>query len=230
MTTERRLIEILSQMQALSRKERLEGMRKYGIETANAFGITIPELRGIAKETGYDHLLASELWSTGIHEARILASMVENPSVITSSQMDKWAADFDSWDLCDQCCGNLFVATPFAYGKVRKWSSDRREFVKRAGFSLMACLAARDRSEKDSTFVDLLGLIERESTDGRNYVRKAVNWALRQIGKRSPGLNEAAIGLSKQLIVNGHRSARWIARSAIRELQSESVIRRMKKR
>lgn len=221
---------VIGIMRGKSRKERLNGMEKYGISVGSALGLTIPELREIARQIGTDHSLAAGLWSTGIHEARILASIIDDPAKVTASQMDRWASDFDSWDLCDQCCGNLFCRTQFAYEKAEKWSGDGREFVKRAGFALIAFLAVHDKRSGDETFIGLLNLIERESNDSRKYVRKSVNWALRQIGKRSFTLNKAAIELARRLQTKDSGSARWIAADAIRELESEEVGKRLRNR
>jgi 3-methyladenine DNA glycosylase AlkD len=153
--------------------------------------------------------------------------MIEDPGAVTEREMDLWAGDFDSWDVCDQVCGNLFDRTPFAYSKAFAWSEREPEFVKRAAFSLMACLAVRDRAARDADLASFLPVIEREAIDDRNAVKKGVNWALRQIGKRSPGLNRRAIAAGRRLRASGSRSARWIGSDAVRELTSEPVRRRL---
>lgn len=207
-----------------------EGMARYGIRTDQALGVSMPALRGIAKETGKDHELAGKLWETGIHEARILACLVDDPEYVAEEQMERWVRDFDSWDLCDQCCSNLFDRTPHAREKAVEWAGRDEEFVRRAGFVLMAALAVHDKKAEDEVFLAFLPLIRRESTDERNFVKKAVNWAIRQIGKRNRRLNRAAVDLAGELAAASSRSARWIGRDALRELQSDAVRRRLDKR
>ena len=185
------------------------------------------DLRTLAREIGRDHTLAGELWDTGIHEARILASIVDDPKAVTEEQMEKWVADFDSWDVCDQCCGNLFDKTPFAAGKVVEWSGREAEFEKRAGFSLMAYTTTHNKKAPDADFLPYLEIIKREATDERNYVKKAVNWALRQVGKRNARLNQAAIETAKEIATISSRSARWVAADALRELTGEAVQKKL---
>ncbi|MDH3944308.1 MAG: DNA alkylation repair protein, partial [Anaerolineae bacterium] len=180
---------ILAKLKQMGNPEDAEGMARFGINTEKAYGIRIPALRKLGKEIGRDHELALGLWETGMHEARILASMVDDPEQVTEAQMDAWAGDFNSWDLCDQCCGNLFDKTPFAYDKAVEWSGREEEFVKRAGFAMMAWLAVHNKKTEDGLFEVFLPIIVREAPDERNYVKKAVNWALRQIGKRNLALN-----------------------------------------
>ncbi len=168
-------------------------MSRFGIQTSKALGVSIPQIRDLAKKIGIDHELAQQLWITGIHEARILATMVDDPAKVSEGQMDKWALDFDSWDVVDGCCGNLFDKTKFAIGKAHEWSKRKEEYVKRAGFVLMAELAVHDKKASNKTFLDFLPVIVREASDERNFVKKAVNWAVRQIGKRNSALNAAAI-------------------------------------
>ena len=196
------------------------GMAKFGINPKNTLGISIYVLRPLAKEIGKDHKLALRLWKSGIHEARILASYIDEPERVTEAQMDEWVADLDSWDTCDQVC-ELFGKTPFAYKKIVQWSKRKEEFVKRAAFALIAEMAWHDKKAADNTFKRLFPLIVRESTDERNYVRKAVNWALRNIGKRRPGLKKDAIKLASQIHKIDSKSARWIATDALRELKSK---------
>ncbi len=219
--------EILDQLPSLADPRAVEGMARYGINPDRAYGVSIPNLRRIAGKAGKDHELAGELWSSGIHEARILASMVEDPGKVTEEHMNRWAADFNSWDLCDQCCNNLFRKTPFAHSKALEWSSCEEEFVKRAAFALMASLAVHDKGAPDTAFTKFLPLIERESSDSRNYVKKAVNWALRQIGKRNRGLNGPAVELADKLRQSDLKAARWIGSDAYRELTSDAVKSRL---
>jgi 3-methyladenine DNA glycosylase AlkD len=217
----------MTALEAGADRTRRPGMASVGINVERALGVSIPELRRLARRYRPDHDLALELWGTRIHEARILASMVDDPALVTAEQMEDWAAGFDSWDVCDQVCANLFGATPFAFRKARAWTRRPEEFVKRAGFTLIAERASRDRSSPDAVFERFLPVIRRGSTDERNYVKKAVSWALRGIGKRSLALNAAAIAESERLIDLGPPSARWIGRDALRELTSEAVGRRL---
>lgn len=210
--------DILENLKSLSNPKAVEGMARFGINTARAYGISIAILRKMARETGRDHDLAQELWASDIHEAQILASIIDDPAKVTEAQMENWVRCFDSWDLCDQCCQNLFASTIFAYRKAVEWSSNDREFIKRAGFVLMARLAFSDKKASDSQFERFLPIIKRESADDRNYVKKAVNWALRQIGKRNARLRQKAIETARELQQTDSRSARWIASDALREL------------
>ena len=219
--------DILARLKALSNPKAVEGMARYGINPENTYGISIPNLRKIARETGKNHALAQELWASGIHEARILASMIDDPKIATEEQLESWVKDFDSWDVCDQCCMNLFQKTGLAYRKADEWSESDEEFVKRAGFVLMACLAVSDKKADDKQFEVFLPIIRREASDNRNFVKKAVNWALRQIGKRNANLNRKAIETSKEIENLDSRSAKWIASDAIRELTSEPVRKRL---
>lgn len=220
--------EILKRLQSLADPKAVEGMARFGINPKNTLGVSIPNLRAIAKEADRNHFLAEQLWSSGIHEARILAGMIENPERVTEKQMDSWVKAFDSWDVCDQVCSNLFDKTPFAYQKAFEWSKRSEVFAKRAGFVLMATLAVHDKKAKDEVFLKFLPLIKRESTDDRNAVKKAVNWALRQIGKRSIKLNEAAIETAKKIQGLDSKSARWIASDTLRELTSDAVQERLR--
>jgi 3-methyladenine DNA glycosylase AlkD len=219
--------DILERLKSLANAENVAGMARFGINPENTLGVSIPVLRKMAREIGRNHGLAQELWSTGVHEARILASMVDDPRLVTEEQMERWAADFDSWDVCDQCCGNLFDKTELAYRKAVEWAARDEEFVKRAGFALMAWLAFHDKRAPDEAFLGFLPVIKRESVDGRNYVKKAVNWALRHIGKRNAALNIMAIQMAKELQATGSKPARWIASDALRELTSGKVRERL---
>lgn len=203
-------------------------MAKYGINTDFALGVSIPNLRKIAKEIGKNHKLALQLWNIKIHEARILASMIDEPKLVTEKQMETWINDFNSWDLCDQCCNNLFRKTKFAHQKAVEWSKREEEFQKRAGFTLMACLAVHDKSAEDKDFIKFFRLIKNESNDSRNYVKKAVNWALRQIGKRNLNLNKIVIESAKEINKMESKTAKWIAKYALRELESEKIQNRLR--
>jgi 3-methyladenine DNA glycosylase AlkD len=219
--------EILKQLKLLSNPDAVAGMARFGINPKNTFGVSIPVLRKMAKQIGKNRLLAQKLWTSGFHEARILAGMVDPPEEVTEDQMEKWVKDFDSWDVCDQVCSNLFDRTKFAHKKAIEWSKNKEEFVKRAGFVLMAALAAHDKEAEDGEFSKFLPIIKRESTDDRNFVKKAVNWALRQIGKRNLSLNRVAIKTAKEIQGIDSKAARWIASDALRELTSEAVKKKL---
>lgn len=218
---------ILAELRRHGSEAAREGMARYGINVENALGVSIGVLRELKRGIGADHRLALALWATGVHEARILASFIDIPARVTGGQMDRWARDFDSWDLCDQCCIQLFRKTPFAWDKAVKWTGEAREYVRRAGFALIATLGVHEKMEPDATFLALLPLIEAASMDERNGVKKAVNWALRQIGKRNAVLHAAAMSLAEALAGRPSRSARWIGRDALRELRSEAVLERI---
>jgi 3-methyladenine DNA glycosylase AlkD len=220
--------EIVDRLKAHSNVAAVEGMARFGINPKNTLGVSIPVIRSMAKEVGRDHRLAQQLWASGIHEARILATMLDDPHQVTVAQMESWVKDFDSWDVCDQCCSNLFDKTTVAHQKALEWSARKDEFVKRAGFVLMACLAVHDKEASNSQFERFLPVVVRESTDERNFVKKAVNWALRQIGKRNLSLNRLALKTAKQVQKKNSRSARWIASDAIKELTSISVQKKLR--
>jgi 3-methyladenine DNA glycosylase AlkD len=222
--------DILADFESHRNPDALAGMARYGIATARAYGIPIPHLRDLAKQIRTDPALADRLWASGIHEARILAGMVADPRALTGEQMDAWAAEINSWDLCDQCCANLFERTPLAWSKAVEWSGRNEGFVRRAGFVLMARLAVSDKKADDARFLPFLPLIQRGATDERNEVKKAVNWALRQIGKRSAALNAAAIETAQAIQRLDSRAARWIAADALRELQSAAVQERLQRK
>jgi len=221
------LDNVLKKLKSLSDPKAVEGMARFGINPRNTYGVSIPNLRTMAKEIGRNHLLAQQLWSSGIHEARILACMIDSPEMVTEKQMARWVRDIDSWDICDQCCSNLFDKTEFAYRKAVEWSKRNEEFVKRAGFVLVAALAVHDKKAKGEEFLKFLLIIKRESTDERNFVKKAVNWALRQIGKRNMKLNKEAIKTANEIQKIDSKSAKWIASDALRELTSEAVQKRL---
>ena len=219
--------DILKKLKSLSDPKAVEGMARFGINPENTFGVSIPNLRKMAKEIRIDHALAQQLWASGIHEARILASMIDDPKMVTEEQMERRVKDFDSWDVCDQCCMNLFGKTKFAYEKAVEWSSDDKEFIKRTGFVLMACLAVSDKKADDKQFEPFFPIIKREATNNRNFVRKAVNWALRQIGKRNLNLNKKALETAKEIQEIDSKSAKWVASDAIRELTSQAILDRL---
>ncbi|MFH1229695.1 MAG: DNA alkylation repair protein [Candidatus Aenigmatarchaeota archaeon] len=221
--------DILSKLKSHSNPKNVDGMTRFGINSKNTLGVFIPILRKMAKEIGKDHLLAQQLWKSGIHEARLLAGFIDDWKIVDEKQMESWVKDFDSWDICDQVCSNLFDKTPYAYNKASEWSERKEEFVKRAGFVLMAALAVHDKKADDAKMLQFLPVIKRESKDERNFVRKAVNWALRQIGKRNRNLQKEAIKAAKEILKMDSKSARWIASDAIRELESKAVQRKLKK-
>lgn len=220
--------QIIKKLKSMRNQYNVDGMKRFGIDGKNMLGISNTELRAITKEIGKDHELALRLWNSKIHEAGILACLIDEPKKVTKKQMDKWANDFDNWGTCDSCCMHLFDRTPYAYEKINQWSKNKKEFVKRAAFALIASLAVHDKKAEDKIFIDLLPIIKRESTDERNFVRKAVNWALRQIGKRNKHLNKEAIKAAKEIEKIDSKAARWIAKDALRELQSEAVQKRLR--
>jgi 3-methyladenine DNA glycosylase AlkD len=222
--------EILSWLQSLSDPAGLESMARFGDRPKKALGgISNPTLKTIAKAAGKSHTLAQELWATGIYEARLVAAMVDEPAKVTEAQMDAWVADFDSWAICDCCCSYLFDKTPYAYRKAHEWSNREEEYVKRAAFAQMAVLAVHDKKAPDEPFLEFLTIIKAKSDDNRNFVKKAVNWALRQIGKRNAALNRAAIQTAREIHAQGSSSAKWIASDALRELTGEAVQARLRR-
>lgn len=222
-----RASEVLTILRGMADPARLAGMARYGIRTESALGVTVTELRSIARTLGRDHDLAAALWNSGIHEARILATMVDDPALVTDAQMEAWVTGFDSWDLCDQACGNLFDRTPYLIEKVRAWSVREEEFVRRAAFALVATAAVHRKDLPDEHIERLLPVAERAAGDDRVYVRKAVSWALRQAGKRSPALHAAAVREAERIGAKHTRSSRWIASDVLRELRSDAVLRRL---
>jgi 3-methyladenine DNA glycosylase AlkD len=238
--TARRVAVILDDLRALGTEARRAGMARAGIRTDRAVGVSIYELRKVAARLGTDHDLALALWDTGSHEARLLACFVDDPAAVTDGQVEAWAGDFDSWDLCDQATTSLFDLTPHAWTKAVEWAGRDEEWVKRGGFALMAGLAVHDKLAGDEAFLELLPLIARGATDDRNFVKKAVNWALRNIGKRNLALNAASVSCAEEIRAAaggtsgaarggdaGARAARWVAADALRELTSEKVRARL---
>ena len=222
--------EIFRRLKERAKPDNLEGMSRYGMSVKRRLGVSIPDLRKIAKEVGKSHELALELWKLGLDETKILAAMIDEPDIVTERQMEDWVKEIDSWDVCDQVCMNLFEKTPVAWRKIREWSKREEEFVKRVAFALIACLAWHDKQTEDEKYIALFPIIRYGAVDERNYVKKAVNWALRNIGKRNLVLNKAALGLAREIQQMDSKVARWIAADAIKELESEGVKRRLAKK
>jgi 3-methyladenine DNA glycosylase AlkD len=220
---------VLEKLQSMADPEQLKGMAKYGITVEQRLGVSVPDMRKLAKEIGRDHKLALDLWRAGIAEARIVAAMVGDPDKLTEEQMEDWVKGINSWDVCDQVCMNLFEKNQLAWKKIVDWSEREEEFVKRTAFSLLACLAWHDKRASDEKFLELLPVIMRGATDDRNFVKKAVNWALRNIGKRNLSLNKAAINTAREIQRLDSKAARWIASDAIRELESEAIQSRLRR-
>jgi 3-methyladenine DNA glycosylase AlkD len=225
---ESRVKAALALLRQNARPAELPGMARFGIKGENRLGLSVPAMRCIARSLGHDHDLALALWDTGIPDARIVAAMVAEPARLTSRQMDAWAKGFASWDVCDQVCANAFRASPLAWRKVQAWATRRDEFVRRAAFALLASLVVHDRQASDERFIAALPLIEAAAGDERNFVKKAVNWALRCVGKRNLALNAAAIAAARRIQQQGSRPARWIAADALRELTGEAVQTRLR--
>ena len=222
--------EIIYHLKTLANPENVEGMARFGINPRNTLGIPLSTLRPLARETGKNHGLAQQLWDSGIHEARILASIIGKPAQVTEEEMEAWVEDIDSWDVCDQVCMNLWGKSAYAYQKAHEWSTREEEFVKRTAFSLMVAVAIHDKKAGDERFEEFLPVIMAQAADERNFVRKAVNWALRQIGKRNLSLNAKAIDTARQILDSGGRPARWVASDALRELTSEKIQSRLRDR
>ena len=220
--------KIIEKLKSLSDPEAVEGMARYGITPEKTYGVSIPNLRKIAKETGRDQDLSLKLWECNTRETRILAGMIGDPAKVTLEQMESWVREFTYWEICDQCCMNLFEKTVFAYRQAEQWSMNEEEFIKRTGFVLMARLAVSDKKADDNHFENFLPLIKREAVDGRNFVKKSVNWALRQIGKRNLNLNKKAILTAKEIQQLDSKAAWWVASDALRELTSDAVKNRLK--
>jgi 3-methyladenine DNA glycosylase AlkD len=228
-TTAARAHDVLRELESLSNPANVAGMARYGIRAAKAYGVGAAAIRRMAKALGTDHRLAAALWKTGVLEARAIAALVDDPAKVTPAQMERWARDFDSWAVCDGACGMLFDRTPHAAACAARWSARPEEFVKRAGFVLMACLAVHDKSAPDRLFRTFLPAVEREADDPRNMVKKGVNWALRQIGKRNSELNDAAVAVCRRLVTR-RGAARWVGSDALRELTSEATVKRIRTR
>jgi 3-methyladenine DNA glycosylase AlkD len=229
MSADERARDVVRTLDRLGDRSRLEGMARFGIDTTRAVGVTVAELRRLARDLGHDHELAAALWASGVHEGRLLASLVDEPAMVSEAQMEAWVAHLDSWDVCDGVCGNLFDRTPFALDKAVEWSTREPDFQKRAAFALMASAAVHRKDLPDAAFASLLPVIRAQAIDERNYVKKAVSWALRQIGKRSSGLNSQAVRTAERIERIDSPAARWVARDALRELRSDAVQARLRK-
>ncbi|MDY6912021.1 MAG: DNA alkylation repair protein [Chloroflexota bacterium] len=221
--------EILESLESLADPKAIEGMARFGIRPERTYGVSIPNLRGIARGVGVNHELAGWLWLSGSRETRILASMIDDPSEVTEAQMERWASDFDYWEICDQVCTNLFQKTAFAWQKAVEWSSHDEESFKRAAFVLISRLAVTEKNATDAQFEAFFPLIEIGAGDERNMVKKAVSWAIRQIGKRNLALNAGAIEIAEAIQKQDSRSAKWVASDALRELRSDAVQQRLQR-
>jgi 3-methyladenine DNA glycosylase AlkD len=219
---------IVAELRRLGTRHNVEGMARFGIRARKVFGVSKPKLDALAGKIGKNHALGLALWSTGIQDAKILAGLISEPGKVSGAQMELWVRDFDNWDTCDGTCCHLFVFARDAWPKAFAWTKRREEFQKRGGFALAAYLAYRDKSAADAKYLSFLKMIEREAEDERNFVRKAVNWALRNIGKRNVRLNRAAIATARRLRKKESRAARWIATDALRELEGEAVQERLR--
>ena len=215
--------QVIKEMENVASPKTRESQKRFAIRPVNNLGLTTPQMRVIAKKIGQNHLLALQLWKTKIHEARHIAIKIADPKQVTEKLMERWIKDFDSWDIVDNCCGTLFDKTPLAYEKAIEWTTRKKEFEKRAAFSMMAVLAIHDKKSDDAQFEQFFPFIINESTDERNFVRKAVNWALRQIGKRNARLCAKAIRVAKEIHAKGDSSSRWIASDALRELEKRKL-------
>ncbi len=222
---------LLAELARLGSKQRREQMAtRFGIHTNRAWGVTMADLHKIARRLRRDHTLAAALWDAGWYEARLLAALIDAPEQVTAAQMDRWCRDFDNWAVCDTCCMHLFDRTPHAFGKIAQWAKRREEFVRRAAFALLASLALHDKRAATQAFADGLPLIEAAATDARNFVKKAVNWALRAIGERNAELHAAALVVAQRLADSDDAPARWVGKEARRQLHQPAVLRRLAKR
>jgi 3-methyladenine DNA glycosylase AlkD len=217
--------EVLAALRKMSSRGTREGMARFGIPSENALGVTVADIRKLAKQLGRDHQLAQALWRTGVYEARMLTAFLAEAGRVTPTQMDRWCRDFNSWAICDALCFHLFDRTPHAFVKVHEWSDRRAEFEKRAAFALLAGLAGHDRTTGDEPFLATLPLIERAATDERNFVKKGVSWALRRVGRRSGALNVAAVELAEHLAASANPTARWIGKDALRDITKPNARR-----
>ena len=222
-----RVDDAVATLRKLGSKSVRDGMARYAIPSDRAFGVPMSKIQGVAKQLGRDHALAEALWETGWYEARMLACYVDDPTQVTPAQMDRWCRDFDNWAHCDTACFVLFDRTPHAWRKVSAWAKRKDEFEKRAAFALLASLAGHDKSSPDARFVEGLALVERESHDGRNFVKKGISWALRGIGRR-PALVAAATAVAKRLAASDDASARWIGKDALRDFAKVAARRAAK--
>ena len=219
--------EVLKWLKSHSNKRTLDGMARYAVPSDKALGVSMANLKVLAKKLGFNHALAEALWQTDVYEARMLATLVDDPAQVTSAQMDRWCRDFDNWAICDTACFALFDRTPYAWQKVKQWSGKSDEFIKRAAFALLWGLTVHDKEASDKLFVEGLRLVERAAADDRNFVKKAVNMALRAIGKRNAVLNAAALSVARRLAASPATTPQWVGKHAGRELVSPSVTRRL---
>ncbi|MFH1789146.1 MAG: DNA alkylation repair protein [Candidatus Altiarchaeota archaeon] len=219
--------DVLEELESLRSRESVEGMMRFGITPDHAYGVSLPDLRRIAKKAGKSHALAGRLWKKDARETRILAAMIDEPGKVTPDQVDSWASEFSYWEICDQCCMNLFWQTAFAYDKAVELSKREEEYVRRAGFALMAVLAWKDKKASDDEILVFLQYIKKGAVDERPMVKKAVNWALRQIGKRNKALNVKAVKVAEEILRLDSKSAKWIAKDALKELEGDAVARRL---
>jgi 3-methyladenine DNA glycosylase AlkD len=217
---------VLKALEALGTEYTRNGYARYGIVAPKAFGVAVGDIQSVGKRVGRNHELALELWETGWYEARMLCSFIDEPAKVTPAQMDRWCRDFDNWGICDTLCFHLFDRTPHAWSKVRQWCAKKREFEKRAGFALMASIAGHDKKAPDALFLEGLDLIAVAADDERNFVKKAVNWALRRIGGRNDVLNAAAVRLSERLAKSTNATERWVAKDALREFARNAAKRK----
>lgn len=224
------VVSAVDELKRHGEKRNVEGMARFGIRAKKVCGVSKPKLDEIAKRIGKNHALGLKLWNTGIHDARLLGVLISEPRLVTSRQMERWVRDFDNWDVCDGSCCHLFVDAKPAWKKAFTWSRRRREFEKRAGFALAAFLAVHDKAAGDAGFRKFLKVIECEAWDERNFVKKAVNWALRNIGKRNRRLNREALATAERIRREGTRAGRWIAADALRELRSQAVQQRLRRK
>jgi 3-methyladenine DNA glycosylase AlkD len=227
---DKRIAAALTWLRKHSSKAVRDGMSRYAIPNDDALGVRMADIQKLGKQLGHDHALALGLWKTGIYEARMLCAFVDEADKVTPAQMDAWARDFGNWAVCDTLTFVLWVRTPHAFAKVRKWATHRDEYVKRGAFALLAGIALKDKEATDAQLLRSLALIEKASTDERNFVKKGVNWALRGIGGRNLALNEAAVALARKLAASSEPAPRWIGKDALRQLASAPVQRRLKKR
>lgn len=218
MSTRAKVAEALEWLEKRGTRRNREGMARYGIVAKKVFGVSVGDVRKLGKQLGRDHELAQALWDTEWYEARLLAAFVAEPAKVKPAEMNRWAKDFENWAVCDTVCFHLFDKTPHAWGRIAKWSASREEFVKRAAFALLASVALHDKNERDEPFIKSLELIEAAASDGRNFVKKGVSWALRGIGHRNPTLKAAAIRQAKELVASDDATARWIGRDTLRDL------------
>ena len=218
MSTKNQVAEALRWLERHGTKKNRDGMARYAIVAPKAYGVSVADVRRLGKQLGRDHALAAALWNSGWYEARLLASFVEDPALLTVTQMNRWAKDFDNWAVCDTVCFHLFDKSPLAWGRIARWSGATRELEKRAGFALLASVALHDKTAQDAPFLDALSLVTREAHDGRNFVKKGVSWALRGIGHRSASLRTASLAVARELAASDDASERWIGKDALRDL------------